>query len=108
MTPTMIDKVAMYKAGNYKFKAPPVCTANWDHFAWIAYIDAYNGWLIPLLQPNNLRNRYRRYKSATKAYGWAAACFRDWVRGAIDIKTAYSAPPNPQNDPVQKTPKWAL
>ena len=39
------QKVTLYRAGKYKFKAPPVCTALWDEGAWINWISACNGWL---------------------------------------------------------------
>lgn len=32
--------------------------------------------------PNNLRNRWRRYRVARKAYGFTALPFRQWARGA--------------------------
>jgi len=38
------EKRALYRAGKYRFRAPPVCTALWDEQAWINYIDAGNGW----------------------------------------------------------------
>lgn len=34
--------------GAYRFKAPPVCTAFWDSQAWIKWIDACNGWTVPV------------------------------------------------------------
>lgn len=36
---------ALYRAGRYKFKAPPVPTQLWDENDWINYITACNGWL---------------------------------------------------------------
>lgn len=39
------EKLEKYRAGDYLFKAPPVCTAAWDDAAWIKFIDACNGWL---------------------------------------------------------------
>ncbi len=53
-----------------------------------------------LKEPNNLRNRYRRYRLAMRAYGWGAWCLRGWYHGALDIKTAYSGPANFLRDPV--------
>lgn len=41
---TYEQKVLLYRAGKYVFKAPPVCTALWDERAWIAWIDACKGW----------------------------------------------------------------
>jgi len=41
---TQEQKMEMYKNGEYRFKAPPVCTGRWDDAAWIAFIDAYDGW----------------------------------------------------------------
>ena len=38
-------KRARYRAGLYKFKAPPVCTTRWTEDDWITYIDACRGWL---------------------------------------------------------------
>lgn len=38
------EKLGQYEKGQYRFKAPPVCTARWDTDAWIKFIDAYNGW----------------------------------------------------------------
>lgn len=38
------QKLDQYKNGQYRFKAPPVCTARWDDDAWIKWIDACNGW----------------------------------------------------------------
>lgn len=39
------EKVAAYRAGRYKFKAPPVCHRLWEEADWIRYISAYGGWL---------------------------------------------------------------
>jgi hypothetical protein len=39
----MNEKMAKYLAGEYTFKAPPVCTAHWTDTDWVKYIDAYNG-----------------------------------------------------------------
>lgn len=33
-------------------------------------------------QPDNVRNRWRRYRIARRAYGFAALPFRRWVQGA--------------------------
>ncbi len=38
------EKLALYKAGKYVFRPPDVCHALWDDAAWIAWIDACNGW----------------------------------------------------------------
>ena len=35
-----------------------------------------------MIQPNNLRNRWRRYRIARHAYGFTAAPFRSWARAA--------------------------
>lgn len=47
--PTHEQKLAMVRGGpvhgwGYKFKAPPVCTANWSPVDWVRYIDACRGW----------------------------------------------------------------
>ena len=34
------QKIEQYNKGQYRFKAPPVCTAGWDMGAWIKWIDA--------------------------------------------------------------------
>lgn len=39
------EKWEAYAKGQYRFKAPPVCTAGWSDGAWIRYIDSYNGWI---------------------------------------------------------------
>lgn len=41
---TQEQKEAAYRAGRYKFKAPPVCTAHWNDADWIKWIDACRGW----------------------------------------------------------------
>ena len=41
---TQSEKRIMYKNGQYQFKAPPVCTAQWDIDAWIKFVDTCNGW----------------------------------------------------------------
>lgn len=43
-----MSKLEAYKAGHYRFKAPPVYSGNWDDAAWVAYIDAYKGWTVPV------------------------------------------------------------
>ena len=44
-----------------------------------------------MIEPNNLRNRYRRYRAAWKAYGWVGAWdFRTWVRESCP--GSYSVP----------------
>lgn len=42
---TEAQKRELYAKGQYKFKAPPVCTAYWSDADWIKYISAYNGWI---------------------------------------------------------------
>lgn len=42
---TLAQKQELYKAGKYKFEAPPVCTSLWDDADWIVYISACDGWL---------------------------------------------------------------
>ena len=32
--------------------------------------------------PNNTRNRWRRYVETVRAYGWPASPFRAWLRAA--------------------------
>lgn len=41
---TQHDKERLYKAGEWVFAVPPVCTANWDDASWIKWIDACDGW----------------------------------------------------------------
>jgi len=44
---TYEQKVTMYRAGQYRFKCPPVCTAFWDTDSWIKWIDACGAWVKP-------------------------------------------------------------
>lgn len=42
-----------YRAGKYRFNAPPVCTARWDDDAWIRYIDNGGGkWTCDTSEPD--------------------------------------------------------
>ena len=98
MNLTPVDKLRLYQGGWYKFKAPPVCHVGWRDVDWVRYIDACKGWTPPLLEPNNLRNCWRRYKLTRQAYGWSFGTFREWyTRTKGD---SYHAPPHPANDPV--------
>ena len=38
------QKIEQYNKGQYRFKAPPVCTARWNTGAWIKWIDTCSGW----------------------------------------------------------------
>lgn len=42
---TYDEKVALYRAGRYRFKAPPVCCTQWGERDWINWVSACNGWL---------------------------------------------------------------
>jgi hypothetical protein len=42
---TKEKKLELYRAGLYRFKAPPVCCRLWNESDWITFIDAYGGWL---------------------------------------------------------------
>ncbi len=44
MNLTHEQKLFGYRNGLYRFKAPPVCTANWNTESWIKWIDACDGW----------------------------------------------------------------
>lgn len=44
---TAEQKQAMYRAGQYVFNAPPVCTVLWSEAIWIKWIDGANGWRPP-------------------------------------------------------------
>lgn len=37
-------KKALYKAGKYRFKVPPVSTGMWNDEDWIRYVDSSGGW----------------------------------------------------------------
>lgn len=38
--------------------------------------------LITPAEPNNIRNRWRRYRMAMLAYGWSVASFRGWLNAS--------------------------
>ena len=52
-----------------------------------------------MLEPNNLRNRYRRYAAAQRAYGWRALTFREWATGWGHNPSCYSVNPWELEDP---------
>ena len=39
------ERYEKYINNEYRFTAPPVCTARWSSSAWVDYIDSQNGWL---------------------------------------------------------------
>lgn len=41
-----IPKLYAYIRGQYRFKAPGVCTRLWTDENWIAFIDSYKGWTV--------------------------------------------------------------
>lgn len=43
-----MTKLEAYRAGHWQCPAPPVCTARWDESAWIAFIDHYGSWTVPI------------------------------------------------------------
>lgn len=45
-----MTKLEAYKAGNYKFKCPPVTTRLWSDNDWINYIDACQGWTVEIIE----------------------------------------------------------
>lgn len=61
-------------------------------------------------QPNNLRNRWRRYSQTRRAYGFAFLPFRRWARGAGQHSEAYGTQPGFLDEPVALTspsnPQW--
>ena len=57
-------------------------------------------------QPNNLRNRWRRYAGHMEAYGWSILSFREWAAYQGSTKSAlggysYSVQPGSIYDPVK-------
>ncbi len=44
---TLEEKKEKYASGQYRFKAPPVCTALWGEASWIRWIDSGHGWTYP-------------------------------------------------------------
>ena len=38
------EKRRRFRAGEYRFKAPPVCTVFWGEGDWIKWVDACEGW----------------------------------------------------------------
>jgi hypothetical protein len=44
--------------------------------------------------PNNIRNRWRRYKAACRAYNFRTLPFRDWAKMWGNNPKAYSAEPH--------------
>lgn len=46
-----------------------------------------------LREPNNLRERYRRYKAARIAYGFTYGSFREWALYGKQNPLAYSIYP---------------
>lgn len=42
---TYAMKRVKFRAGKYKFKVPPACTAWWDTDTWITWIDLEGVWL---------------------------------------------------------------
>lgn len=55
----------------------------------------------PMKQPNNLRNRYRRYREAHRAYRFCPLRFRDWASTAAP--DSYSAKPGQPDEIVALT-----
>lgn len=47
--------------------------------------------------PNNVRNRWRRYRSARRAYGFTFLSFREWAAWGSANPKAYSAEPHHAN-----------
>jgi hypothetical protein len=50
-----------------------------------------------MIQPNNLRNRYRRMVAAHKACQWRTGPFRDWALYLSRNPDSYSAEPRHAN-----------
>lgn len=44
-------RLAAYKAGEYAFSVPPVCTAYWDETAWMNFVTFTNPELTGYLPP---------------------------------------------------------
>lgn len=50
-------------------------------------------------QPNNLRNRYRRYRAARQAYNFCWLSFRQWAGGwGKDDRSYYAIPGQPDEN----------
>lgn len=52
VTYTPLQKKQMYTGGEYLCQVPPTCTARWNVYDWIAYIDKSGYW-----RPNAKRKR---------------------------------------------------
>jgi hypothetical protein len=50
-------------------------------------------------QPNNVRNRWRRYREAMRGYQWTATPFRKWARHSAP--DSYAAIPGQPNETVK-------
>lgn len=51
-------------------------------------------------QPNNIRNRWRRYRDTRRAYGWGYLPFRQWAKGWGQNPESYSTRPGNLDEPV--------
>lgn len=50
-----------------------------------------------MIQPNNLRNRWRRMRDAHEAYGFSRQSFREWYKHGLANGNSYSAEPHHAN-----------
>lgn len=48
---------------------------------------------VRIYPDNNVRNRYRRYRDAHRAYGWRPLSFREWASGWGKNPASYSVGP---------------